>query len=258
MSRALDPFVIMAYRQFRRFLRTKARVVTSILNPIIWIAFFGLGWANAFNFPMAKAIFGGVDYLTFLTPGVTAMAVFTASFIGGVTVIWDKQFGFLKEVLVAPASRTGIILGRIFGDAVIAVLQGLAIMALSFTIAHNLNPYGVLPALAYAFILALGFTSAGVALALKMTSMEGFQMVVSLLMMPLVFLSGAFYPIKFMPDWMKWVAYINPLTYAVDGMRHYLSGVSTFNPLTDLAVLCVITAAFMALASKLFEKATID
>jgi len=258
LAGSFGPFAVMAYRQLRRFVRTRARVLASIINPIIWIVFFGLGWANAFNFPMAKAIFGGVDYLTFLTPGVTAMAVFTASFIGGVTVLWDKQFGFLKEVLVAPASRASIILGRIVGDSIVALIQGLAILALSFTIAHSLRPWGVLPATVYAFILALGFTSAGVVLALKITSMEGFQMVITLLMMPLLFLSGAFYPIKFMPGWMKWLAYINPLTYAVDGMRHYLAGVSTFAPLTDLAVLSAVTAALMGAAAWLFRRATID
>ena len=249
---------VLAYRQLKRFLRARARIITSIVNPIIWIIFFGLGWANAFNFPMARMIFGGLDYLTYLSSGIVAMAVFSASFIAGISVIWDKQFGFLKEILVAPASRSGAIIGRILGDSIIAVIQGAIILGLSFTIAHSLRVSGVPQALGYSFILAIGFTSLGIILALKISSMEAFQMIISFLMLPLVFLSGAFYPIKFMPTWMKWIAYVNPLTYAVDGMRYYLTGVSSFDPLLDLGLLVALTIVFLVIAARLFEKTTIE
>ncbi len=249
---------VMMYRQLRRFMRARARLVTSIVNPIIWMVFFGLGWANAFNFPMARAIFGGLNYLTYLTPGVVAMAVFSASFIGGVTVIWDRQFGFLKEVLVAPARRSATIVGRIVGDSLISVLQGAIILALSFALAPGLKASGVPLTLLYSFILALAFTSLGTSLAIKITSMEAFQMIISFLMLPLIFLSGAFYPIKFMPEWMKWIAYVNPLTYGVDLIRHALTGVSSINPLIDAVVLTASTAALVSVAAKLFGRATID
>jgi len=207
---------------------------------------------------MAKMIFNGLDYLTYLSSGVVAMAIFSASFIAGVSVIWDKQFGFLKEILVAPASRSEAIIGRIIGDSIIAMLQGAIILALSFTIAHSLEISGIPQALAYGFVLAVGFTSLGIILALKISNIEAFQMIMSFLMMPLVFLSGAFYPIKFMPMWMKYVAYVNPLTYAVDGMRYYLTGVSSFNPLIDLVVLIILSIVFLVVAAKLFENATIE
>ncbi len=258
MSEALDALIVMAYRQLKRFRRGRARLVSSVVNPIIWIVFFGLGWSNVFNFPMARAIFGGLDYLSFLTPGVVAMSVFTASFIGGITVIWDKQFGFLKEVLVAPAPRWATILGRIIGDSLIAVLQGLIILGLSFLVAHSLNPWGVPASMFYMLILSLAFTGVGVSLALKITSMEAFQMIISFLMLPLVFLSGAFYPLKYMPDWMKIIAYVNPLTYTVDGIRYWLTGVSTFNPLLDLAVLAGLAAIALVAAARLFSKTTLD
>ena len=249
---------IMAYRQLKRFLRAKSRVVSTVVNPLIWLVFFGLGWANAFSFPAARALFGGLDYLSYLAPGIVAMTVFSASFISGVSVLWDKEFGFLKEVLVAPASRSAAILGRALGDAAVAVVQGAIILALSFAIAPELSAAGVLPAIGYSFLMALGFTSAGILIALRMTSMEGFHMIVSFLMFPLVFLSSAFYPLDYMPTWMRAVAYVNPLTYAVDGVRGCLVGVSSFNPWVDATVLTLLSAVLMLAAMAGFERATIS
>ncbi len=249
---------IMAYRQLKRFWRARSRVVATIVNPIVWIVFFGVGWASAFNFPMAKAIFGGLDYITYLTPGIIAMTVFSASFTSGISVLWDKEFGFLKEVLVAPLSRSGALIGRALGDSITAVMQGAIMLALSFAIAHGLKITGVLPTILFSFILAMSFTSLGIIIALKITSMEGFHMIVSFIMLPLIFLSGAFYPITFMPEWMKILAYINPLTYSVDGIRYFLTGTANFTLTTDAIVLAVLAAILTGVACYLFEKATIE
>ncbi len=249
---------IMAYRQLKRFMRSRSRIVSSIVSPIIWIVFFGLGWSGAFNFPMARALFGGVDYLTYLTPGVVAMTVFAASFVGGVSVLWDKQFGFLKEVLVAPMSRSGALLGRALGDTITAVLQGVIILGLSYLVAPGIKVAGALPAIAFSFVLGLGFTALGIVVALKMTSMEGFHMIMNFLTLPLIFLSGAFYPITFMPTWMKMLAYANPLTYSVDGIRYCLTGISYFNPVLDVAILVAMGAVLLGVACYMFEKTTIE
>lgn len=146
-----------------------------IINPLIWLVFFGLGWSKVFdNPPMTKMIFGGVDYLTFLAPGIFAMTVFNMSFIAGVSVIWDKQFGFLKEVLVAPASRRGgsILGGRIIGDSLVTLAQGTIILTLTYPLAESLKLSGFLPALGVGFLLSMAFSGFGVSLALKMESME--------------------------------------------------------------------------------------
>ncbi|NJD99869.1 ABC transporter [Thermococcus sp. LS1] len=251
-------FTTMIYREMKRFIRSKARVIGSLLNPLIWLIFFGKGWAGAFNFPGASMIFGGVDYMTFMVPGIVAMTVFNMSFMQGITLIWDKQFGFLKEILVAPASRTEAILGRITGGAIMAMIQGVIILALSFTLA-DLNVSGVLPALGLSFLVGIAIAAMGVAIALKMTSMEGFQMIVTMIMLPMTFLSGAFYPISTMPEWMQWLSKVNPLTYAVDGSRYYLAGVKpTFSLATDWLVLAGLAALFAAIAALEFRKATID
>ncbi|BAD85334.1 ABC-type multidrug transport system, permease component [Thermococcus kodakarensis KOD1] len=255
----MEALTTMAYRQLKRFSRARSRVIGMIINPLIWLVFFGLGWSKVFDNPMTKMIFGGVDYLTFLAPGIFAMTVFNMSFIAGVSVIWDKQFGFLKEVLVAPASRRGSILGRIIGDSLVTLAQGTIILTLTYPLAESLKLSGFLPALGVGFLLSMAFSGFGVSLALKMESMEGFQMVMMVLMLPLTFLSGAIYPIDTMPGWMKALAYINPLTYAVDGARHFLVGanVAKFSLAVDLGVLTVLAALLVGLAMVEFERATI-
>ncbi|NJE47737.1 ABC transporter [Thermococcus sp. GR7] len=251
-------FTTMIYRELKRFLRSRARVIGSLINPLIWLIFFGKGWSGVFNNPMAAPVFGGVDYMTYLVPGIIAMTVFNMSFMQGITLIWDKQFGFLKEILVAPASRTEAILGRITGGAIMAMIQGVIILALSFTLA-DLKVSGVLPALGLSFLVGIAIAAMGVAIALKMTSMEGFQMIVTMIMLPMTFLSGAFYPISTMPEWMQWLSKVNPLTYAVDGSRYYLAGVEpTFSLATDWLVLAGLAALFVAIAALEFRKATID
>jgi len=241
----------MVYRQTRRFLRSKSRIVGMILNPIIWIVFFGIGWSRIFKGPME--IFGGVDYLTFLAPGIFAMTIFNQSFISGVSVIWDKEFGFLKEVLVAPTSRKESIAGRIFGDSIVATCQGTLILLLTFSIA-KLDIFGILPSILIGFMLALAFTSFGVSIATKMESMEGFHAIVGILMLPLIFLSGAIYPIDAMPEWMRVIAYANPMTYAVDGARLYLVGTSKFPILIDWIILVLIDVVLLGVAMIAFER----
>ncbi len=248
-------FTIMIYRQIKRFIRARSRVAGMILNPIVWLIFFGLGWSGAFK---SNTMFGGVDYLTYLSPGLFAMTVFNLSFVSGLSVIWDREFGFLKEVLVAPASRKESIAGRIVGDSIVATFQGLIVLTLTFLIA-NLKVEGVISAILVGFLTALAFSSFGVGIATKMESMEGFQIIMSLLMLPLIFLSGAIYPIQAMPDWMKMLAYINPLTYAVDAARQTLTDVpGVFSFSVDITVLIVLVAILLGTAMVLFERTTID
>ncbi len=258
MSSVLRAILVMVYREVMRFARARARIVTALINPIAWIVLFGFGWSSIFSSPIARELLSGVDYLTYLAPGIVSVTIFTASFIGGVTVLWDKQFGFLKEVLVAPAPRAGIALGKIFGNALTALIQGFILLLLSLVVAPSLSPWGIPLALVYALALAMGVTSLGMALALRITNMESFQAVVSLLLLPSMFVSNALYPLNYVPTWIRLLAYANPLTYAIDGMRHYLCGTSALSPLIDLAVLTAITAVLTALAVYLFREASIE
>ena len=248
-------FSVMIYRQIKRFGRARSRVAGMIINPLIWLVFFGVGWSGVFR---GARVFGGVDYLTYLAPGIFAMTIFNQSFISGISVIWDKEFGFLKEVLVAPASRKESIAGRIVGDSIVATIQGLVILLLTFLLT-NLRLAGVIPSLAVGFLLAVAFSSFGVGIATRMESMEGFQMIMGVLMLPLIFLSGAIYPINVMPGWMMMLAYLNPLTYAVDSARHFLVGRgANFTILLDVSVLIILASVFLGVAMIAFERATIE
>lgn len=254
----MNGFVVMTYRQLKRFASAKSRLVMSIVNPVIWIVFFGLGWSNVFNVPGAKIMFGGLDYLTYLASGMVAMTIMMGSFISGISVIWDKQFGFLKETLVAPTSRAEVILGRTFGDSLVTVFQGFIILMMMCFIAPQIRVTGAVPALMYGIILSMGFTSLGITLSIKLSSSEGFQMIVNLMTMPLIFMSGVFYPIENIPEWMRVIAYVNPMTYAVDGMRYWLTGVSRFDPIMDIGLLSILTLALLLLATRTYNKATIE
>jgi len=248
----------MMYRQIRRFIRATSRLAATLINPIIFLVFFGLGWSTLFKGNIAKMLFYGLDYLSYLAPGIFIMTLFTGGFIGGVSVLWDKEFGFLKEILVAPASRVYAIIGRALGDALTTILQGFIILAAMYGIAPSLDLYGIIPALGIGFIIALTFNSLGIIIASRMTSMEGFHLIVNLIMWPIIFLSGAFYPVDNFPEWIKPVIYLNPLTYGVDATRYLLTGISRISLTIDLTALLLMTISTLAIAAYLFEKTTID
>jgi len=281
-----DAFASMIYRQLKRWWNNRSRVVMTVLNPLLWMVFLGLGWGGIFspqsiptapgipNMPSVadvivkaienyfKQLFGGVDYVTFMITGIVVMSAFMASFISGISVIWDKQFGFLKETLVASAPRSVVILGRIVGDGIVAAIQSLLIVLVSLLLTNNINLINTPIAILYVFIMTLGFTALGTTISLKFSSMEGFQMVVNLTTMPLIFMSGVFYPPTTMPEWMKWIAKFNPLTYSVHAVRYWLAGANAgfeyMNPLTDLAILIAFTSLMLVTAVKTFEKTTVE
>ena len=250
-------FMTMIYRQIKRFWRDRSRVVGMMINPLIWLIFFGLGWSKLFDFPMAKKLFMGFDYLSFFAPGVYCMTIFLNGFTSGLSVIWDKQFGFLKETMVAPSSRKSIMAGRIVGDATISLLQGIIILVLTLPLT-DMKIHGFFPALFLGFLLSISISSLGVCISIRMNSIEGFQLVVSVLMLPIVFLSGAVYPIDAIPDYIKVLAYLNPLTYAVDGSRYFLLGVSRFSILLDIFTLSILTIILLLTAILLFERLTLE
>ncbi len=248
----------MAYRQLKRYFRAKSRLIGTIVNPLIFFLFLGMGWSFSLRGGLSKQLFGGLDYLAFLAPGITIMTVFTSSLVGGISVIWDKEFGFLKEVLVAPASRTYAIIGRAFGDSLTSILQGAIVLSMMYLLVPGLKLEGSLPALALGLVTALTFNGLGIAIASKMRSPEGFQLVMSLITLPLIFLSGAFYPIDRLPSAAKIIFYINPLTFAVDSTRYFLTGVNSIPLIADISILIVLCIGFLAISVRIFERSTIE
>ena len=250
------PLAAMMHRQLLRFRYARSRLVNAILFPLVWLIFFGLGWSAAFNMAggLARRLFGGLEYLEFLAPGIVAMSVFTGGFGSGLGVIWDREFGYLKEVLVSPAPRPALILGRILGDSLVALFQGFVMALLVSLVAGFPGPVGFVLELIAAYMAALASSSLGTLIALKMRSPEGFHMVVNLIMMPMLFISGAFYPVTPLPSWLKALAYINPLYYAVDLSRGLVYGVHNTPLLLDAIGLAAVTAASLALVVKEFSR----
>ena len=240
MGKTASVIYAMWYRQIKRFLRAKSRVVSAITQPLLWMFFFGIGFSSAFRAGGIAQILGTQDYLSFIIPGIIMMTIFTSSFMSGVSVIFDREMGFLKEVLVAPTSRKATILGRTLGDSTINVLQGAIIAIIAYPLAPSLNLWGLPLTLLYGFLMSIAFASIGILIASTLRSMEAFQMVINFIMTPLLFLSNVFYPVELLPSWMRVIVSLNPLTFAVDASRGLLIGLSSFGIWIDTIVLFVV------------------
>jgi ABC-2 type transport system permease protein len=240
---------IMWIRQLKRYFRSKSRIIGSLGQPLLFMIAFGFGLGPVFQ----KA--GQGNYIEFLVPGVIAMTLLFTSIFSGIEIIWDRQFGFLKETLVAPVSRLRIMIGRTLGGATLAVMQGILVMIISFVIGFRiLSPATLILAILFMALIALAFTALGTAIASRMQDFQGFQMIVNFLIMPTFFLSGALFPVEGLPKAFSAIVRINPLSYGVDGLRGALTGTYYFGPALDLIVLTVVAVVFTVIGSILFSK----
>jgi ABC-2 type transport system permease protein len=239
---------ILWLRQLKRYWRSKSRIVGSIGQPLLFLLALGFGFGPVFQ----KA--GQGNYLEFLAPGIIAMSILFTSIFNGVEIIWDRQFGFLKETLVAPVSRLNIMIGRTLGGATVATLQGIVVFLISLLAGFRPgNLWLLLPAFLVMFLVALLFTAFGTAIASRLEDMHGFQLIMNFLVMPLFFLSGALFPLSGLSGPIASIASFNPLTYGVDALRGLLMGAYHFTLATDLMVLLGVTAFFTVLGSYLFS-----
>jgi len=204
-------------REFKAFLRERGRIVGMIGQPLLYLLIVGQGIASGLSLKQAPS---GLDYLQFIYPGILGMSVLFTSIFSAMSIIWDREFGFLKEVLVAPVPRWGVAVGKVLGGATVAVLQSLILIVLAPFIGITPSVSVVLQLLLLCFLISLAVTSLGVAIAAGMRSMQGFQMIMNFLIMPLYFLSGAMFPITTAPAWMQALMRIDPLTYGVDALRN--------------------------------------
>jgi len=214
----MSAIYIVWLRQMKRYMRSRSRIVGSLGQPVLFLVALGFGLGPIFQ----KA--GGGSYIDFLVPGIIAMSILFTAMFNGIELIWDRQFGFLKETLVAPVSRISIMVGRTLGGATIATLQGIIVLLLSLL--FGFFPYSLLalPAtVAIMFLIAFFFTTLGTAIASALEDFQGFQLIMSFLVMPLFFLSGALFPLKGAPDFLVAISTFNPLTYGVDGLRETLT-----------------------------------
>lgn len=209
---------IVLHRELIRFWRDKLRMVSGLVQPVLWLLVMGTGLSNLMA--SGGGVAGTVDLKTFIFPGVCAMSVmFTAMFSAG-SIVWDREFGFLREMLVAPVSRSAIVVGKCIGGALVATLQGAVIVLLAGLAGVPYDPLLLLEMLGMMFIGAFALTGFGVMMAARITSMQSFFGLMQMAMMPMMFLSGALYPLSGLPTWLTVLTRFNPLTYAVDPLRH--------------------------------------
>ncbi len=240
---------VLWQRQVKKYYRSKARMIGSLGQPLLFLIALGFGFGPMF------AASGGGNYLQFITPGIIAMSIlFSATFVG-IEVIWDRQFGFLKEMLVAPVPRLNIMVGRTIGGATVSVFQGLIVLIIAMLFGFQITNIWMLPlALVAMFIIALLFTALGTALASTMQDMHAFQLIINFLLMPLFFLSGSLFPISGLPGPLGLIVQLNPLTYGVDALRGTLSGSAQFGLGFDFVILIAVSALFLFIGSYFFSK----
>lgn len=248
----LRAFYTVWQREMLKWVRNRVELVSSLIAPFIWLAVFGLGLMRSVN------IAPGLDYLTFLAPGVICQTILFSSFFSGVSVLYDRQFGFMQEIMVAPVPRTLIVAGKVLGGATIAFLQGCITLVLAIVLgAHFTSLTGLAVALGVMMLVSLAFMSMGVAIASGLKEMASFQRLGRITTMPIWFLSGAVFAINTAPSWLAAIATLNPLTYGVDAMRYSLTGFQVFNFGLSLGVLTAFAVAMLALGTYLFKRSEI-
>ncbi len=213
------------YRDILRFWHDKMRMIGSLIFPLLFLGVFGSGLSTRMGF-----LAPGVNFTQFMFPGIIGMTVLMSSFMAGVSVVWDREFGFLKEVLVAPISRASVAAGKTLGAATVALLQGIIILLFAPLVDISLSTWTVLALLPLMFLLAASIGSLGVLLATRIRSMEAFQAVMQMLMFPMMFLSGVFFPLQGLPVWMNILVKVNPATYGVALIRQVVLGVLPDSP----------------------------
>jgi ABC-2 type transport system permease protein len=234
-------------RELKVQLRDKSNLISSVARPITWFLIFGSGFG--------AARFAGlnVDYREFLFPGVIAMSVLFTSMRSGISVIWDREFGFMKEILVSPASRYSIMAGKVLGTATIAITEGALIMVIGPFFGAKITPISFAVSLAILFLMSLSLVSIGLIISVFMKTFEGFQTLMTFIIMPMFFLSGAIFPLNQIPAWMTPLTTVNPLTHGVDALHIALLGMGRNAITVDITVIVAFAAVTMAVGTQAFK-----
>lgn len=240
---------VMWLRQIKKYWRSKARMLSALGQPVLFLLAFGFGFGAIFE----KA--GGGNYIQFLAPGIIAMSILFTAMFNGIELIWDRQFGFLKETMVAPVSRYKIFLGRTLGGATVAALQGIVVLIISFLIGFRVDNIYLFPlAILFMFLIAYLFTAFGTSVATRLEDAQAFPLIINFIIMPLFFLSGALFPLESTPPALKIITQFNPLSYGVDGLRGALTGFFPMGFFLDLTVMVGLFFIITLIGTWLFNR----
>lgn len=247
---------VITYREFKKFIRERSRLIGTMARPVLWLFVVGLGMGQ-----LVRAE-GGVSYLQFIFPGMLGMTVLFASIFSAISIVWDREFGFLKEILVAPISRFSVVFGKALAGTAISVVQVLIMVAFIPFLGLDISAWQLVQLILYSGLLAFALTSMGILVASMMSSYEGFNIIMNFLVMPMFFLSGAMYPVRKLPEALRILTHINPLTYGVDALKNAAlshaagTAMGPEYPLSlDLAVMVGFMLVMVTLANRSFRSA---
>lgn len=243
-------YVIVA-REFKKFAREKSRLISTLARPLIWLFLVG-GGMSRFVTPDI-----GLSYMQFIFPGILGMTILFSSIFSSISIIWDKEFGFMKEILVAPVSRFSIVIGKAASGTLISVIQAAIILGLFPLLGIRLGVVAIVEIIVLSMLLSFCMSALGIVIASFYESFESFSVIINFIVMPMFFLSGAMYPVKRLPDILRIAARLNPFTYGIDALKHVIfrdSAVFDFSMIEDLGVLTSASFVFIIVAGIVFER----
>lgn len=250
----LRPIYVICLREFKKFFRERSRLLGTLARPVLWLFVVG----NGMNSLIRPHV--GFSYLQFIFPGMIGMTILFSSIFSSISIVWDREFGFMKEMLVAPISRTSIVVGKAISGTLISVAQAVIIMVLIPFLGIHVTLVQIVEVVAVALLVSFSITSLGILIAARLTSFDGFNIIMNFLVMPMLFLSGAMYPVTSMPSALRQMTLVNPLTYGIDAFKHVLLRNSTpplgpeFLLSLDLCVVAAVSAVMLGLAALSFRK----
>ncbi len=252
----IDPNVIyvLVAREFKKFTREKSRMISSIARPLIWLFFIGAGMSRLVS-PGE-----GVTYTQYIFPGILGMTILFSSIFSSISIIWDKEFGFMREILVAPVSRVSIVIGKAMSGTVVSTMQAIIILCIFPFLGIKLALPTVFAVIGVCMLVAFCVSAFGIVLATFYDSYESFSVIMNFIIMPMFFLSGALYPVKNLPLVLRMVSKLNPLTYGVDALKHLINPLSEgpmapdFPFMLDIWVVAGMALGFVIISSLLFER----
>jgi ABC-2 type transport system permease protein len=244
----VEAISMLCQRDLVRFFRERTQLYGSLARTVVWLFILGVGLRGSVRTP------GNLSYLAFVFPGMMAMAMVFSSFQSAISIIFDREFGFLKEILVAPIPRTSIVIGKALAGAMMSTLQGTIIFVFAPFVGVWPAPWAILASMGVMLLTGLGLTGIGILIASRMRSFEGFGTINNFIILPLYFISGAQFPLDHAPRWLQVVALFNPLTYAVDLLRGLLDGFWVYSPALDLAVVVGFAVIILSAATFVFGR----
>jgi ABC-2 type transport system permease protein len=245
----MNAIYILWLREVKKYRRSRVQIIASLGQPLLYLLVLGFGLGPVYE----RA--GGGSYLQFMAPGIVGMAVLFTSVFSGIALLWDRQFGFLKETLVAPVPRIYVMIGRTLGGATVAMLQGTLIVVVCLVAGFRpVSLLGIPLGFAFMALIAIVFAALGTSIGSSLEDMQGFQLIMNFLVLPIFFLSGALFPLNNLPKALSLVTRLDPLSYGVDGLRAALLGASHFGAIMDAVVLAVVAVGLLGLGAWRFSK----